>query len=114
MYAYRLKGKKVQAWDSVGQPAVETAKDSGRHKSFKKTEDFVPLAMTVASTTDSFQEKHASESLDCVSSSLLLSEAERFCRILCNCRCSPTLSSVPKMIPEPCVRHRTGLPRAWG
>lgn len=47
-----LEGKEVQAWDSVGQPAVEMVKCSGKAERPKGTQVFVPLAMAVASATE--------------------------------------------------------------
>jgi len=71
----------VRAWDSAGQPAVEMAKDSGRAKSFNRTESFVPFAMAVASTTESYREKLSFEALNSVPALHLLWEAKRCCRI---------------------------------
>ena len=51
------EGKEVQAWDSVGQPAVEMAKCSGKAERPIKTKVFVPLVMTVASATEAYQAK---------------------------------------------------------
>ena len=45
-------GKEVQAWDSVGQPAVEMAKGSGKAKRPNRNKFFLPLAMAVASATE--------------------------------------------------------------
>ena len=70
----------MQAWDKVGQCAVEMANDSDGAKSFNKNEDFVPFAMAITSITDSYQEKLSFEALRGVSSSRLLREAERFRR----------------------------------
>ena len=50
--ACSLEGKEVQAWDSVGQPAVEMVKCSGKAERPKGTQVFVPLAMAVASATE--------------------------------------------------------------
>ena len=47
-----LEWKEVQAWDSVGQPAVEMDKGSGKAERPKGTQVFVPLAMAVASATE--------------------------------------------------------------
>ena len=47
-----LEGKEVQAWDSVGQPAVEMVKCSGKAERPKGNQVFVPLAMAVASATE--------------------------------------------------------------
>ena len=47
-----LEENDVQAWDSVGQPAVEMVKCSGKAERPKGTQVFVPLAMAVASATE--------------------------------------------------------------
>jgi len=88
-------------------------KDSGRAESFNRTKGFVPLAMAVASNTDAYQEKLAFEALDFVSSSSLLREAGRYHRIY-TCRCSPSHPAAPNKSPEPQVRNRICLPKAWG
>jgi len=85
----------VRAWDSVVQPAVEMAKDSDGVKSFNRTEDFVPLAMAVASTTESYRVKLSFEAVNGVSSSCLLWEVERFCRIFLHLSLRTHTSSCP-------------------
>ena len=75
------EGKEVQAWDRVGQPAVEMASASGKAERPIKTEVFVPLAMAVASTTEAYKEELSLEALDCISSFPLLGEAGRRCTV---------------------------------
>jgi len=48
----------MQAWDGVGQPAVEMAKYCGRAERLNRTEGFVALAMAVASAIKAYQKKH--------------------------------------------------------
>ena len=75
------EAKEVQAWDSVGQPAVETASASGKAERPIKTEVFVPLATAVASTTEAYKEELSVEALDCISSFPWLGEAGRGCTV---------------------------------
>jgi len=43
------EGKQVQSWDSVGQPAIEMAKDFSKTKGSHRAEVFVLLAITFVS-----------------------------------------------------------------
>ena len=72
----------MQAWDSGGQPAVETTKGSVKAERLNRTKGFVPLAKAVASTTKAYQEKLSFEALDFVLSLPLLWEAGRGHRLL--------------------------------
>ena len=60
------EGKEVQAWDSVGQPAVEMTRVSVKAERLNRTKGYVFLAKAVAFTTKAWQEKLSFEALDFV------------------------------------------------
>ena len=71
----------MQAWDNVGQPAIEMAKGSWKAERPHKTKVFVPLAITVASATEAYQEKVYFKALVFVSFSLFLGETRMCCTV---------------------------------
>lgn len=75
------EGKEVQAWDSVGQLAIEMVKGYGKAESPGGTKVFMPLATAAASTAKAYQKKLHLDALDLVSISVLLGEAQSHCTV---------------------------------